>query len=251
MSRQRIVAGNWKMNGSLDANSSLLAEIKAALPELPSVEVVVFPSLPYLAQVQAICTGSSVKWGAQDLSRFSAGAYTGDVSASMLSDFGCQYVLVGHSERRALFGDSDAVVAEKFLSAVRAGLMPILCVGETLAEREAGVSEQTVSRQLSAVMDVCDLDEFDGCVVAYEPVWAIGTGKTPSPDEVQSIHAAIRQRVAAKSVAVANGLRILYGGSVKAENASSFFAMPDVDGGLVGGASLVASDFLPIVRSAM
>lgn len=251
MSRQRIVAGNWKMNGSLDANANLLAEIKAALPELPSVEVVVFPPSPYLAQVQESCAGSFVKWGAQDLSRFGAGAYTGDVSASMLSDFGCQYVLVGHSERRALFGDSDAVVAEKFLSAVRAGLMPVLCVGESLAEREAGLSEQTVSRQLSAVMDVCDLKEFDGCVVAYEPVWAIGTGKTPSPDEVQSIHAAIRQRVAAKSAAMANGLRILYGGSVKAENASSLFAMPDVDGGLVGGASLVASDFLPIVRSAM
>lgn len=247
--RKKLVAGNWKMHGSLQQNAALLERIKAGVSGL-ACDVAVCPPYPYLGQVQALLAGSAVAWGAQSLSEHPVGAFTGEVSAVMLCEFGCRYVLVGHSERRGLYGETDAVVAAKFEAAQRVGLVPVLCVGETLAEREAGMTEAVVARQVSAILDRSGVAAMASAVVAYEPVWAIGTGLTASPAQAQEVHAAIRAQVAAMDIEVAKELRILYGGSVKPQNAKELFGQSDIDGGLIGGAALVADDFLAICLAA-
>ncbi len=243
--RQKFIAGNWKMHGSLAANLGLLTAVCAGAKGLKSQVVVCVP-YPYLAQAKAVLGGSNVAWGAQDVSEHAQGAYTGEVSAAMLNDFGCRYVIVGHSERRSFYGDTDAVVAAKTAAALKAGLTPIVCVGETLAEREADVTAQVVTRQLDAVIAHIGIAALAQTVVAYEPVWAIGTGKTASSAQAQEVHALLRARVAQADAKVGAGLQILYGGSVKAGNAKELFSMPDIDGGLIGGAALVADDFIAI-----
>jgi triosephosphate isomerase len=248
--RARCVAGNWKMHGSLAANQRLLEAVRAGAGRAPGVDCVVCVPFPYLAQADAALRGSRVAVGAQNLSEHDAGAYTGEVSGAMLRDFGCRYVIVGHSERRAFYGERDAQVAAKFLAAQRAGLKPVLCVGETLAEREQGVTGEVVGRQLDAVLDAAGVAAFSDAMVAYEPVWAIGTGRTASPAQAQDVHELVRARIAARDAGVGAGVTILYGGSVKPGNAAELFAMPDVDGGLIGGAALVAEDFLAIARAA-
>ena len=248
--RSKLVAGNWKLHGNLAANEALLGSLARSIPAGGPAACAVCVPYPYLAQVQGLLKGTGIAWGAQDVSRFDKGAYTGDVSASMLAEFGCRYAIVGHSERRTLFGDTDAIVAEKFAAARRAGLTPIFCVGETLEEREKGATEKVLARQVSALLAKCGAQEVAGGVIAYEPVWAIGTGRTATSQQAEDAHAFIRGLVASKDGGVAKGLRILYGGSVKAANAAELFAMPDVDGGLVGGASLVAEEFAAIWRAA-
>jgi triosephosphate isomerase len=248
--RRKLVVGNWKMHGSLASNAALLDRLKGPLASAPSAGYAVCVPYPYLAQVSDLLTGSSISWGAQDVSEHDAGAYTGEVSAPMLKEFGCRYAIVGHSERRALYGDSDAVVAKKFAAALRHGLTPILCVGETLAEREGGRTEAVLERQLNAVLDATGAAAMAQAVLAYEPVWAIGTGKTATPDQAQSAHAFARGLVAKRDAAVAADLTMLYGRSVKAANAGELFAGADVDGGLIGGASLVAEEFVAICRAA-
>jgi triosephosphate isomerase (TIM) len=245
--RKKLVAGNWKMHGSLAENAALLSALK---PALAGIEAVVCVPFPYLAQAQSELAGSSIAWGAQNLSEHSKGAYTGEVSASMLRDFGCSYVIVGHSERRSLYGESDQQVAAKFIAAQAGGLVPILCVGESLEEREAGITEQVVARQLDAVISAAGIGALANTIVAYEPVWAIGTGKTASPEQAQAVHAFIRGKIAGLDAAIADGLVIQYGGSVKAANAAELFAQPDIDGGLIGGASLVAEEFSAICQAA-
>ena len=245
--RKKLVAGNWKMHGSLAENATLLAAIK---PALTGIEAAVCVPFPYLAQAQAALAGSSIAWGAQNVSEHAKGAFTGEVSTSMLLDFGCKYVIVGHSERRSLYGESDELVASKYMAAQAAGLTPILCVGESLAERESGVTEAVVARQLDAVLTVAGVASLARAVVAYEPVWAIGTGKTATPEQAQAVHAFIRGKIAALDSAVADQLIIQYGGSVKAANAAELMAQPDIDGGLIGGASLVAEEFVAICRAA-
>jgi triosephosphate isomerase len=237
MKRTRLVAGNWKMHGSRASNSALLEALLKGIRELKGMECAVCVPFPYLEQVAARLRGTSLAWGAQNVSEHAQGAYTGEVSAAMLAECGCRYVIVGHSERRQLFGETDAQVAAKFAAARAAGLVPILCVGETLEEREAGRTEEVVARQLDAVLS---RSGFSQAVLAYEPVWAIGTGRNATPQQAQAVHAFLRSRV--------GDSLILYGGSVKAANAAALFAMPDVDGGLIGGASLVAEEFLGIVR---
>jgi triosephosphate isomerase len=233
--RARLVAGNWKMHGSLAANAALLDALVAA-----GVDCAVCVPFPYLAQAADRLRGTRLALGAQTVSEHASGAYTGEVSASMLGEFGCRYVLVGHSERRQVFGETDAQVAAKFAAAQGAGITPILCVGETLAEREAGRTQEVVARQLDAVLAKGELGD---AVLAYEPVWAIGTGRTATPQQAQEVHAFLRQRVTAAT-------RVLYGGSVKADNAAAIFAQPDVDGGLIGGASLKAQEFIAICKLA-
>lgn len=245
--RKKLVAGNWKMHGSLAENAALLAALK---PALVGIEAVVCVPFPYLAQAQAALGDSSIAWGAQNLSEQSKGAFTGEVSASMLLDFGCRYVIVGHSERRSFYGESDELVASKYVAAQAAGLTPILCVGESLDERESGVTEAVVARQLDAVIKVAGVASLANAVVAYEPVWAIGTGKTASPEQAQAVHAFIRGKIATLDAGVAAQLVIQYGGSVKAANAAELMAQPDIDGGLIGGASLVADEFVAICRAA-
>jgi len=232
----RLVAGNWKMHGSRRSNRELLEGVAAAVPQVRRVECAVCVPFPYLGEVAAQLKGTAVAWGAQNVSEHAQGAYTGEVSASMLAEFGCRYVIVGHSERRQLYGEGDAQVAAKFAAVKAAGMTPILCVGETLQERDAGRTEAVVARQLGAV-------KFDGGVLAYEPVWAIGTGRNATPEQAQQVHAFLRAKVPAETA-------IIYGGSVKPQNAAAIFAMPDVDGGLIGGASLVAKDFLDIMKAA-
>jgi triosephosphate isomerase len=248
--RKPLVAGNWKMNGSLEGVQELLSGILAGLGEVKNAEVAVCPPYVYIPAVQQQLSGSAIAWGAQDLSTEQAGAYTGEVAASMLKDFSCTYVIVGHSERRAYHAESDELVAKKFAVARAAGLLPILCIGETLEQRESGITEQVVGRQLDAVIDLEGVDALADGVIAYEPVWAIGTGKTATPEQAQEVHAFIRGRVAAKSAAVAEVLRILYGGSMKPDNAKELIDKPDIDGGLIGGASLKAADFLGICTAA-
>ncbi len=248
--RVKHVVGNWKLNGSLAANRALLEAVLASLPVGGGKRFGVCVPAPYLAQAQQLLSGSALEWGAQDVSRFAKGAYTGEVSAAMVAEFGSRLALVGHSERRTVFGDTDAMVAEKFAMSAAAGLVPILCVGESLAEREAGVTQSVVARQLDAVLDTSGVASLGRAVVAYEPVWAIGTGRTASAQQAQEVHAFIRGRIAAKDREIAGALPILYGGSVKAGNAAELFAMPDVDGGLIGGASLVAGEFIAICRAA-
>jgi triosephosphate isomerase len=247
--RKKLVAGNWKMHGGLQQNAVLLDRIKAAAPSL-RCDVAVCVPFPYLGQAQSLLEGSSIAWGAQTLSEHTVGAFTGEVSAAMLGEFACRYVLVGHSERRSLYGESDAQVAAKFVAAQREGLVPVLCVGESLAEREAGRTMEVVARQLSAVIDLAGVASLASAVVAYEPVWAIGTGVTASPAQAQEVHAAIRAQVAALDPGLADGLCILYGGSVKPQNALELFSQIDIDGGLIGGAALVADDFLAICLAA-
>lgn len=237
------------MHGSLQQNAALLERIKSGVTGL-ACDVTLCAPYPYLGQLQSLLAGTEVAWGAQSVSEHASGAFTGEVSASMLLDFGCRYVLVGHSERRSLFGESDAVVAAKFEAAQKAGLVPVLCVGETLVEREAGATAEVVSRQLAAVLDRLGVAAMRSAVLAYEPVWAIGTGVTASPDQAQDVHAAIRGQVARLDAGVANALRILYGGSVKPQNAVELFGRADIDGGLIGGAALVADDFLAICQAA-
>ncbi len=248
--RGKLVAGNWKMNGNLASNQSLLKSLIPLLKPISGTRCALCVPYPYLYQTEQLLRGSSIAWGAQDVCEYDHGAYTGGVSAGMVADFGCRFVIVGHSERRALFGDTDAVVAKKFAAVVKAGLTPILCVGETLAERESGVMEQVIARQMDAVVALSGTAALVHAVMAYEPVWAIGTGKTATPQEAQAVHAFIRGRLAEQDLRVADGMPILYGGSVKASNAEQLFAMPDIDGGLIGGASLVAEEFAAICRAA-
>lgn len=248
--RGRLVAGNWKMNGNLASNQALLQALIPAISPIAGVKCAVCAPFPYLAQLQELLRSSSIAWGAQDLCQFDSGAYTGGVSGAMLADLGCRYVIVGHSERRCVFGETDEIVALKFAQARQAGIAPVLCVGEALGEREAGETETVVARQLDAVLARSGVAALAGAVVAYEPVWAIGTGKTATPNQAQAVHAFIRARVAARDRAVAEDLPILYGGSVKAGNAAQLFGMPDIDGGLIGGASLNAEEFIAICRCA-
>jgi triosephosphate isomerase len=248
--RVRLVAGNWKMNGSLASGQALLRAILPPLSALKRARYAVCAPYPYLAAVGQALQGSSVALGAQDVCQYEDGAYTGAVSGTMLADCGCRYVIVGHSERRGVFGEPDDVVALKVERALQSGLTPILCVGELLGEREAGVTEAVVARQLDAVVQRCGLQALGRGVIAYEPVWAIGTGKTATPQQAQAVHAYIRGRVAAADRQLADALVILYGGSVKGANAAQLFAMRDVDGGLIGGASLVADEFVAICRAA-
>jgi triosephosphate isomerase len=240
--RYPMIAGNWKMHGSRESVAALLTGIKSAASNASSVEIVVFPPFVFLEQTQDLLSDTAIAWGGQNLCAEPAGAFTGEVSASMLLEFGCRYVLIGHSERRQLFGENDQLIAKKFDLARKVGLIPILCVGETLAEREAGRTQDIVARQLAAVLE----EGLHDAIVAYEPVWAIGTGLTATPEQAQEVHAAIRSQVAARDAAIAAELRILYGGSVKSSNAAQLFAMPDVDGALVGGASLDAAEFMRI-----
>jgi triosephosphate isomerase len=246
--RRKLVAGNWKMHGSLAENEALLSGILAGMGDVKAGVAVCVP-FPYLAQVQAKLQGSAIAWGAQNMSQQAKGAFTGEVSANMLKDFGCAYVIVGHSERRAIYGESDELVAEKYAAAQAAGLTPILCVGETLEEREGGVTEAVVARQLDAVIAKSGVASLANAVVAYEPVWAIGTGKTASPEQAQAVHAFIRAKVRALDAGVADGLIIQYGGSMKANNAVELLGQPDIDGGLIGGAALNAEEFLAICRA--
>ena len=248
--RVKLVAGNWKMNGSLASSQALLKAILPPLAGLGGARYAVCAPFPYLAAVGHALRDSNVQLGAQDLCQFDDGAYTGGVSGAMLADCGCRYAIVGHSERRAVFGETDDLVALKYAQALKCGLIPILCVGELLAEREAGKTEAVVARQLDAVTARCGTQALGRGVIAYEPVWAIGTGKTATPQQAHEAHAFIRGRVGAADRATAAGLTILYGGSVKAGNAAQLFAMPDVDGGLIGGASLVAEEFVAICRAA-
>jgi triosephosphate isomerase len=248
--RSKLVVGNWKMHGDLARNERLIKGLLGKAGQFGGAEVAVCVPYPYLAQVGSMLSATPLLWGAQNLSEHAAGAYTGEVSAEMLAEFGCRYVIVGHSERRALYGDTDAVVVAKFMAAQAAGLTPILCLGETLAERDAGVTLDVVGGQLDAVLAAAGVSALARAVVAYEPVWAIGTGRTASPGQAQEVHAAIRGRVAAQDGGVAGALRLLYGGSVKAQNAAELFACADIDGGLVGGASLVVDEFVSICESA-
>jgi triosephosphate isomerase len=248
--RQPLVAGNWKMNGSTDSIGVLLDGIKTGLGEVRTAEMAVCPPFVYLPQVAGQLAGTPVGLGAQDVSDREAGAFTGEVAANMLTDIGCKYVIVGHSERRSLYGESDAFTAAKFAAARRAGLVPILCVGELLEEREQGITEQVVARQLDAVITLEGIGALGSAVIAYEPVWAIGTGKTATPDQAQEVHAFIRGRLAAHDAALAEQVRILYGGSMNAGNAAQLLSMPDIDGGLIGGASLKPADFLAIGKAA-
>jgi len=248
--RRALVAGNWKMHGSQADATALVSGIVRGLPEVKNADMAVCPPFILIPLVAALFKGGKVAWGGQNLSAHKSGAYTGEVSGPMLKDHGCTYVIVGHSERRTYYGETDKLVAEKFGAAQAAGLIPILCVGETLAEREAGQTEAVVARQLDAVLAKHGVASFRNAVVAYEPVWAIGTGKTATPQQAQEVHAFIRGRLAALDRDTADGLRILYGGSMKASNAKELLAQPDIDGGLIGGASLTADEFLAIGRAA-
>ncbi len=250
--RKPLVAGNWKMNGSREGALRLTQDLVQGLDAatLAQAEVLLCPPFVHLPEAARALKGSGLMLGAQDLCAEDNGAYTGEISGPMLKDFDCAYVIVGHSERRSLYGESDALVARKFMAAQKAGLTPILCVGETLAEREAGSTPQVVTRQLKAVLDAAGIAAFAHAVVAYEPVWAIGTGRTAKSDQAQEVHALIRGVLAGQDAKIAAAARLLYGGSVKASNAAELFHMPDIDGGLVGGASLDAREFLAICAAA-
>ncbi|CAG0878753.1 unnamed protein product [Cyprideis torosa] len=247
--RVPMVAGNWKLNGTRSSAVELAGDIAKGISG-SSVEVLVCPVYVHLSDVAEVVSQSAVKIGAQNASIERQGAFTGEVAPDMLAEFGCEYVILGHSERRSMFGDSDEIVAQKFVSAQSAGLVPILCVGETLEERETGQAEAVIGSQLDAVVGLAGIDAFANCVVAYEPVWAIGTGKTASPQQAQDVHAFIRQKLSALNADVAAGLRVLYGGSVKPDNAEELFSMADIDGGLIGGAALNSEDFLAICAAA-
>ncbi|MEM8982796.1 MAG: triose-phosphate isomerase [Pseudomonadota bacterium] len=246
--RKPLICGNWKMNGSRAANATLLAGVCAA--HTPKAELAVCPPAPYLGEVAELLADSTVALGAQDAHAEDSGAFTGDIAAPMLAEFGVRYVIVGHSERRAMHAETDAIVAAKFVAVLKAGLTPILCVGETLEERESNATDAVVTRQINTVLAVAESLAIDTAVIAYEPVWAIGTGRTATPEMAQEVHARIRALLAAHDDNVASTVRILYGGSMKPANAAELLAMPDVDGGLIGGASLQADDFVAIAAAA-
>jgi triosephosphate isomerase len=252
--RRPIVAGNWKLHGSRAENARLVEDIMAQLPAKPAGQgapvCIVCPPLVYLQEVGRLIRGSSIELGAQDVCAEPQGAFTGEVSAAMLKDVGTEYVIVGHSERRLIYRESDQLIARKFASAQSKSLVPILCLGEQLAERDADRTKEVIARQLDAVLELTGAEAFAQAVIAYEPVWAIGTGRNATPDQAQDVHAFIRARLAARNGKIAADTRILYGGSVKAGNAAELFAMPDVDGGLIGGASLKADEFLAILAAA-
>lgn len=248
--RRKIVAGNWKMHGSRADNAQLVDAILSGFADDGTVECIICPPFVYLHEIHRQLRDGSVQLGAQDVCAEASGAYTGEVSAQMLRDVGCRYVLVGHSERRSLYGEDDRHVARKFVAAQAAGLTPILCVGEQLAEREAGQTHEVIQRQLDAVLAIVEAPALSRALIAYEPVWAIGTGRNATPEQAQDVHQFIRGHIAARDAKIAAALPILYGGSVKAGNAAELFAMPDVDGGLIGGASLKAEEFLAICRAA-
>ncbi len=245
--RKTIVAGNWKMNASKESVNKLVMGILSGMSDV-SCEVVVCAPFPYLSQVEALITHSQVRLGAQNLNINTLGAFTGEVSAEMIKDFGAQYVVVGHSERRTLYGETNTIVAEKVKAALDSDLIPLFCVGETLEQREAGETENVIEAQINTVVDLVGIDAFLNIVVAYEPVWAIGTGVTASPEQAQAAHAFIRQRLANNNHDVAQQTPILYGGSMNAANAEELIACTDIDGGLIGGASLKPEDFLQICR---
>jgi triosephosphate isomerase len=247
--RRILVAGNWKMHGSKSMVQSLLEGLLAGSSAEGAADLAVFPSFPYLSQAQSILSGTHIKWGGQTLNPNPQGAHTGETSGQMLVDMACHYVLVGHSERRAIYNESDADVAGRFSAALTAGLVPILCVGETREEREAGQTEAVVGRQLDAVLSITGIEAFSSATIAYEPVWAIGTGLTATPDQAQSVHAFIRDKLSSHNGIIGGQIQILYGGSVKGSNAAELFARSDIDGGLVGGASLTAEDFLAIYNA--
>lgn len=250
--RRKLIAGNWKMNGSLAFNAELMDGIKSRLTsEMKQADVLVCVPFPYLGQIQSSVQQTSIMLGAQDVSPFVSGAYTGEVSAAMLHDFGCQYVIVGHSERRAYHSESSEIVAAKACHAIKAGLKPIVCVGETLAEREGGQTHEVITHQIDAVLQHLNEQDLFNMVIAYEPVWAIGTGKTATPDMAQEVHALLRERVALKHEEAALEMRILYGGSMKPDNAQLLMNEPDIDGGLIGGAALKAEDFCAIIQAAV
>jgi triosephosphate isomerase len=248
--RRPVVAGNWKMHGSRSANEALLADLEERIKPDWRVDVVVFPPYVYLADAVRMLSEGGLGVGAQDVCAEAPGAFTGQVAAAMLKDVGCRYVIVGHSERRRLYHEDDALVARKFAAALAVGLIPVLCVGETLEEREAQRTQTVVARQLDSVTAMVGAASFAGAILAYEPVWAIGTGRTASPQQAQDVHEYLRSRIGGQDAKMAAQLRILYGGSVKASNARELFSMPDVDGGLVGGASLSADEFLEICSAA-
>ncbi len=253
--RRKLVVANWKMHGNLQHNQILLTELLQGLRNLKNADYVLCVPNPYLAQAQSILQGSNIAWGGQHVSRFKVGAYTGSVSASMLADFGCTHAIIGHSERRVFMHETNVTAAASFGAALEAGLTPIFCVGETLEEREAGLNETVVANQLEAILQTLGMQVFSQAVqlravIAYEPVWAIGTGETASPEQAQAMHAFIRKRIASFDANVAERVRIIYGGSVKAINARQLLAMPDIDGGLIGAASLEASEFLAICQAA-
>jgi triosephosphate isomerase len=248
--RKKIVAGNWKMNVSRSEAKQLLNALIKAQDSFPNVEVIVFPSFVHLALTQEILTGSLIQYGAQNLYTGAAGAFTGEVSGPMCKDYGCHYVLIGHSERRAIFHEDLDLVAQKLEAALAFDLAPVLCVGETLEQRERGETEKIIAEQLSSVINVAGIDALQRAIIAYEPVWAIGTGLTATPDVAEEVHAFIRAYLVKENLEVGESMRILYGGSVKADNAKDLFAMPNIDGGLVGGASLQAIGFIEICRAA-
>ncbi len=247
--RKSLIAGNWKMHGSLSSVQALINGIKQGMLDT-GVEVLILPTFVHLSEAKSLIHGSSILLGAQDLYMGAQGAYTGEVSGSMLKDLGCQYVLIGHSERRSIFHEDLALIAAKFKAAIEAGLTPILCIGETKEEREQNKTETVVRDQLMSVVDVVGIDGLRQAVIAYEPVWAIGTGLTATPQQAQAVHAYIRELISKISVDIANTICILYGGSMKADNAASLLAMADIDGGLIGGASLDAASFLAICAAA-
>ena len=248
--RQPLVAGNWKMNGSTASARELLAGIKAGAAGVAKCEVAVCPPYVYLPLAREELVNTWIAWGAQNLSTEAVGAFTGEISAAMLLDLGCTYVIVGHSERRAIYGETDALVAARYAKAIAHGVTPILCVGETLEEREANQTFAVIDAQLGAVLDLCGVESLLNAVIAYEPVWAIGTGRTASTEQAQEVHAYIRGEIAKRNADVAAKVQILYGGSVKPDNAPALFGQPDVDGGLIGGASLDAKSFLAICLAA-
>jgi len=248
--RRKLVAGNWKMHGTLAENATRLTQLVTELKGQDAFDVAVFPTTAYLFQCQKELAGSTIKWGAQNVSQYPSGAYTGEVSCSMLADFKCEYTLVGHSERREIFHETNEEVADKFAALLEANIQPVLCVGETLAQRESGDTMSVITQQINAVLDKVGIAGFAKSVIAYEPVWAIGTGKTATPEQAQEVHAAIRQQLASQDANIAESLQILYGGSVKPDNAEAIFAQPDVDGALVGGASLNPTDFIKICNAA-
>jgi len=246
--RQSLIMGNWKMNGSLQEGQALAQALVEGLGSVAQ-EVAVCVPFVYLSDIRAVLASSSIALGAQNVADQAVGAYTGEVSAAMLAECGCKYALVGHSERRSYYGDTDQSVAQRFIQAQKQGIVPVLCIGETLQEREENRTFQVVDAQLDAVIEAAGIEAFTNAVIAYEPVWAIGTGKTATDDQAQEVHQYIRQQIAARSQAIADKVQILYGGSVKPDNAKALFAMPDIDGGLVGGASLDAKGFLQICHS--
>jgi triosephosphate isomerase len=248
--RKFLVAGNWKMHGDEASNRDLVSGIIEGAPNAESVSLLVCPPYPYLASVASQLKGSNVALGAQNVSEHETGAYTGEVAPAMLRDVGCSYAIVGHSERRTLYGETSEQVAEKMAAALAEGLIPILCVGETLEQRESGSTEQVVGEQLVAAIERNGIAAVGSSVIAYEPVWAIGTGMTATPEQAQDVHRYIRSVLAQHDASVAEKVQILYGGSVKGDNAAGLFGMPDIDGGLIGGASLKAADFLAIARAA-